>query len=305
MKMAKLVNDIRDDEFRVLGRKPDTLTAPGTPAPPEYDSGRKKKVGWASLGLVLLLGLAIWYFWPKEKVPDPGVFDPLPTQPPIKTAIFKPLGRQVDSLHPAFVEKLDTTINDVILSIYIPHNTEPPILTVGAPDKETRNAIMAFQAADIRADNREILGSFVLKGNVLARGKSKDGFCAIINGEVTVGVEENTFLFEKAADNDGYFFRQFSLVKNGKLEESEIRNKTMRKALCDRGSQIFVAVSETDESMHDFAQALVDLGVDNAIYLVGSHSAFGWYRDEAGEQTFFGADVHRQSYRNENYIVWE
>lgn len=52
------------------------------------------------------------------------------------------------------------------------------------------------------------------------------------------------------------------------------------------------------------AHGQVNLGVDNAIYFVGSHSAFGWYRDEAGEQTCFGADVHRRSYRNENYIVW-
>ncbi len=297
--MAKM-NEIRDDEFRVIG--------PGhspQPQQPQEQTRRGKQVALVSFAIVLLLGLAIWYFWPKEKTPpdNDGIFDPVPTKLVIKPAP-KPLGKTVDSLQTAFVEKLDTTINDVVLSIYIPHNTQAPVLTVGAPDKETRKAIMAFQAADIRADNREILGSFILKGRILAQGKSKDGFCAIINGKVTVGIEENSSMFEEAAEKNGYFFRQYSLVKNGVLEESEIKNKTMRKALCDRGGQIFVAVSETDESMHDFAQALVDLGVDNAIYLVGSHSAFGWYRDEIGEQTYFCVDVHRKSYRNENYIVW-
>ena len=298
--MAKK-NEILDDEFRVIGQG----HSPQSKQPQEQ-TRRSKQIALASFAIVLLLGLAIWYFWPKGETPpdNGGIFDPVPTNPITKPAP-KPLGKTIDSLQAAFVEKLDTTINDVVLSIYIPHNSQAPILTVGAPDKETRKAIMAFQAADIRADNREILGSFILKGKILAQGKSKDGFCAIIDGKVTVGVEENSSLFEEAAEKDGYFFRQYSLVKNGVLEESEIKNKTMRKALCDRGGQIFVAVSETDESMHDFAQALVDLGVDNAIYLVGSHSAFGWYRDEAGEQTFFGADVHRQSYRNENYIVWE
>ncbi len=79
----------------------------------------------------------------------------------------------------------------------------------------------------------------------------------------------------------------------------------MRKALCDRAGQVFVAVSQTDESMHDFAQALVDLGVDNAIYLVGSHSAFGWWRNGAGETEYFSQDKHRASFRNESYVVWE
>lgn len=297
--MANQLNDIRDDEFRVIGQH---RTLPETSI---NEHERKRKVGWAALILVALLGGAVWLFWPKAPKPPEGVFDPVPPKPTVIAPKPKLIGSVVDSLQPAFAEKLDTTINDVVLSLYIPHNTAAPVLTVGAPDKETRQAVMAFQAADIRADNREILGSFVLRGKILAKGTPKAGYCAIIDGKVTVGVAESTSLFEEATEKDGYFFRQFSLVKNGVLEENaQIKNKTMRKALCDRDGQIFVAVSETDESMHDFAAALVDLGVDNAIYLVGSHSAFGWYRDEAGERIFFGADQHRQSYKNENYIVW-
>ena len=298
--MADRRIDIRDDEFRVIGqrRTPATSTL--------NETERKRKAGWVALILVALLGGAIWLFWPKGPNPPDGVFDPIQPESAAIAIKLEPLGSVVDSPHPAFVEKLDTTINDVVLSLYIPHNTDTPVLTVGAPDKETREAIMAFQAADIRADNREILGSFVLEGKMIARGTPKAGYCAIIDGKVTVGVAESTSLFEEAIEKDGYFFRQFSLVKNGVLEENaQVKNKTMRKALCDRNGQIFVAVSETDESMHDFAQALVDLGVDNAIYLVGSHSAFGWYRDEAGEQIYFGVDLHRQSYKNENYIIWK
>ena len=297
--MAEKGKDIRDDEFRVIGQR----RAPATSTLNETE--RKRKAGWVALILVALLGGAIWLFWPKRPNPPDGVFDPIQPESAAIAVKAKALGSVVDSLHPAFVEKLDTTINDVVLSLYIPHNTDTPVLTVGAPDKETREAIMAFQAADIRADNREILGSFVLEGKMISRGTPKAGYCAIIDGIVTVGVAESTSLFEEAIEKDGYFFRQFSLVKNGVLEENaQVKNKTMRKALCDRNGQIFVAVSETDESMHDFAQALVDLSVDNAIYLVGSHSAFGWYRDEAGEQIYFGVDLHRQSYKNENYIVW-
>lgn len=43
------------------------------------------------------------------------------------------------------------------------------------------------------------------------------------------------------------------------------------------------------ESFHDFAQALADLGVDQAVYLVGS-SAYGWAVDEVGTTFEFGED---------------
>lgn len=302
--MSERLNDIQDDEFRVLGQRSQEheLFAPSNG--PQKPTTRKW-AGLVSLLLVLIIGLLIFFNWPKPDEPDidPGVFDPTPVKLDPEAERL-PLGSIPDSLGTVVVERIDTTVNDVQLSLYIPHNATP-CLTLGATDAETRKAILAFQAADIRADNRKILGAFVLKGQPLAWGLSKKGYCAIIDGQMTIGVAENSPLFEEATEKGGYFFRQYGLVDNGNLVENEPKNKTMRKALCDRAGQIFVAVSQTDESMHDFAQALVDLGVDNAIYLVGSHSAFGWWRNGAGETEYFSQDKHRASYRNESYVVWK
>ena len=299
-------NNIQDDEFRVIGRRPaNPASTPSQASKPDGKTGRRGVVGVVSLLIILAIGLLVYFNWPggKNPQPDPGVFDPVPTHKdpaPEKVA----LGSPADSLRAPYAERLDTTINDVRLAIYIPHNAAPR-LTVGAPDAATRKAILAFQAADIRADNRKILGAFVLKGQPLAWGLSKKGYCAIIDGKMTIGTAENSPLFEEATEKGGYFFRQYPLVDSGTLVESELKNKTMRKALCDRAGQIFVAVSQTDESMHDFAQALIDLGVDQAIYLVGSHSAFGWWKNDAGQTEYFSPDYHRQSFRNESYVVWE
>ena len=276
--------DIRDDEFRVIGQG----TIPNTSA--SEKSRRKMGVAIVSAILVIAIGILTIVNWPKDvpENPNEGLFENAPEQ--VEHKPVSPLGTTTDA---HYTEKLDTVINDVHLSIYIPHNAKPEL---------------AAQAADIRKDNRKILGAFVLKGEPLAWGLSKKGFCAIIEDKVTVGVSENSPLFEEATEKEGYFFRQFPLVDNGDngaLVENEQKNKTMRKALCSRAGQIFMAVSETDESMHDFAQALVDLGVENAIYLVGSHSSFGWYIDEAGEKTLFAPDVHRGTYKNENYIIWK
>ncbi len=293
--MAEKNKDIRDDEFRVIGH------APAPDASASEKSRRKMGVAIVSAILVITIGILTIVNWPKDvpENPNGGLFENAPEQVVHKPV--SPLGTATDA---HYTEKLDTVINDVQLSIYIPHNAKPE-LTLGVPDRKDKNIILAAQAADIRKDNRKILGAFVLKGEPLAWGLSKKGFCAIIEDKVTVGVSENSPLFEEATEKEGYFFRQFPLVDNGTLVESDQKNKTMRKALCSRAGQLFMAVSETDESMHDFAQALVDLDVENAIYLVGSHSSFGWYIDEAGEKTLFAPDVHRGTYKNENYIVWK
>ncbi|MDY3892880.1 MAG: hypothetical protein SOZ21_00115 [Candidatus Cryptobacteroides sp.] len=293
--MADKKNEIRDDEFRVIGHAPQQDTS--------TQDKRRRNVGVAvvSAVLVIAIGILAITFWPKEVPEDPndGLFENIPEE--IVPKEVAPLGIKTDA---SFTEKRDTVINDVQLALYIPHNTTPE-LTLGVPDRNDKSIILAAQAADIRRDNRKILGAFVLKGEPLAWGLSKKGFCSIIDGVVTVGYSENSLLFEEAVDKGGYFFRQFALVDNGRLVENDLDNKTMRKALCSRSGQIFIAVSETDESMHNFAQALVDLEVDNAIYLVGSHSSFGWFIDENGEKTLFAPDVHRGTYKNENYIVWK
>lgn len=295
--MADKEKDIRDDEFRVIGKHSSSSL--------EKDAGGKnpnRQIAILSLILILGIGLIAILKWPKDKLKDSedGLFEDLP-EVVVNHDATKHLGIETEL---SFTEKIDTVMNDVCLSIYIPHNAKPE-LTLGVPDRNDKRIILAAQAADIRKDNRKILGAFVLKGEPLAWGLSKKGFCAIIEDRVTVGVSENSPLFEEATEKGGYFFRQFPLVDNGNLVENEPKNKTMRKALCSRAGQVFVAVSETDESFHDFSQALIDLGVDNAIYLVGSHSSFGWYIDEKEEKVLFAPDVHRGTYKNENYIIWK
>lgn len=295
--MADKNKDIMDDEFRVIGK-------PTPPASEDNKDGSKPNHLISILSLILVLGIGIIAIvkWPREKpeTPDEGLFEDLP-EVVVNHEVTTPFGIET---HLSFTEKIDTVINDVVLSIYIPHNAKAE-LTLGVPDRNDKGIILTAQAADIRKDNRKILGAFVLKGEPLAWGLSKKGYCAIIEDKISIGTSENSPLFEEATEKEGYFFRQYSLVDNGVLVENEPKNKTMRKALCSRSGQVFMAVSETDESFHDFSQALVDLGIENAIYLVGSHSSFGWYIDEKEEKTLFAPDVHRGTYKNENYIIWK
>jgi hypothetical protein len=206
----------------------------------------------------------------------------------------------------AFTELRDTTINDVPLRLYIPHNAELS-LHVGKMDREDEDVVYTAEAAFIRADNHAILGAFVLKGEPLAWGLSMRGYCASIDGEVTVGVADNSPLFEEAINRGGYFFRQYPLVDEGVFVANEPKYKSVRRAICERNGEIFMIESLTRESFHDFTQALVDLGVNNAVNLAGSE-AYGWAIDRDGEKHEFGTPNfytgRRKMPKNTNYIVW-
>ncbi len=302
--------NIGDDEIRVVGTSTPVESSSSAPG---KGPCRRRPPRWVAIlaAILLLVALAVILFallrrgGEPEVDPNEGVFDPgsvvVPTftsAPPSVPALSK------EAFAPGmapFTEKIDTLINDIPLVVLIPHGGVPS-LQVGPMDFTDPSIILAAQAADIRRDNLHIVGAFVLAGEPLAWGLSKKGYCGIIDGKISVGVADNSPLFEEATEKGGYFFRQFPLVKDGELVENEIKNKAIRKALCDRSGEIFIAITLTAESMHDFSQALVDLGVDNAIYLVGS-SSYGFYRDKDGQLTQ-SREWAASPYKYENYILW-
>lgn len=292
--------NIKDDEIRLIVYNP---------VDPGARRKARKAVGTFIL-LVLLLPLAfLLLLFLRERretldVDGPGLFEDADMVAPIPAEIFgsvTPLGEEADTTGQAYTEIVRKTVNDIPFIIYIPHNATPE-LCLRTPDYRDGNIILAAQAADIRRDNQKIVGAFVLKGEPLSWGLSKKGYCGIIDGNLTVGVADNSPLFEQATEKNGYFFRQYPLVDNGRLVENEPKNKSIRKALCDRAGELFIVQSETAESFHDFAQALVDLGVNNAIYLVGG-TAYGFRHDKDGNLEEF-SDKRDSKYQYESYILW-
>lgn len=102
--------------------------------------------------------------------------------------------------------------------------------------------------------------------------------------------------------NNGYFFRQYPLVVGGQIVENKPKGRAIRKALAELDGRIYAVSSLERMSFHDFSQALVDLGVRNAIYLVGANSC-GIYRDAQGKVFTFGT-IPSEQLANINYIVW-
>ena len=285
--MINRIDEIQDDELRVIGR----------PSGSE-DTRKPRKWLWIVMAVAIVAAVVAATIICSRK-PGPGN-DPVVFDTSIKEKI-EPLGNYADTTGKAYTEHLKLTINDIPLNVYIPHNAKPS-LAIGTPDIFDKNIVLVTQAADIRADNGKINGAFVLAGKPMAWGLSKKGYVGIIDDKITVGVADNSPLFEEATEKGGYFFRQYPLVDNGVLVENEPKGKAIRKAICDRAGEIIVVMSISPESFHDFAQALVDLQVDNAVYLVGSDS-YGFFRDKYDHLTQI-CEKRREGYKYENYIKW-
>ena len=293
--MIRLDDNIQDDELRVLGK-------------PSPEEPKKKGFKWYYAVAILLIisgvifaAVRLYDIRRNEIVPDFYETELSDTIAMSETIlVMEKLGNYKDSSK-AYTEHIEMTVNDIPLDIYIPHNAKPRLF-IGTPDINDKNVIFTTQAADIRADNGKINGAFVLSGEPKAWGLSKKGYCGIINGKITIGVAANSPLFEEATETGGYFFRQYPLVDNGNLVENEPKGKAIRKAICDRGGEILVVMTQEQESFHDFSQALIDLGASNAVYLVGSVS-YGYFRDKLDQLSII-YNKQRVGQKYENHIQW-
>lgn len=294
----KEVDDIQDDEIRIIGEQGKKDRG---------NSGFEKK--YLQIGLLIAGGVlvALLFFWLGMREEFRSEEEVGTTEQHVRPnnlpANMASLIQPVDSVVHGYTDVQDTIVNDIPMSIYIPYGAEPS-LYVGRLNWDDTSIIYATWAADIRADNQKIVGAFILNGEPLSWGKAKRGYCAIIEGKMTIGVQENTALFEEAIQKKGDFFRQYPLVDQGQLVENRPKGKAVRRALCELGGGIFVIVeTQTRESFHDFSQALVDLGVWNAIYLVGTSEIWGGYTDKNNRRIFF-TDVENPAGEYINYIVW-
>ncbi len=196
----------------------------------------------------------------------------------------------------------DTLIDRIHLQIFTPYNTVP-MLHVGPFDTIDADIVFATFAADLGYDKGKIIGSFVCEGEVLSYGGGRKlGYCAIIDDNITLGVSENSSLFEEAIESGGYFFRQYPAVDNGVMVENNPKNAAFRRALCMLNGKVCIVATFNRVLMNDFATALVKLGADNAIFLIGGN-AEGWYRTQDGSLHQIG-ETYVKGNPNINYIVF-
>lgn len=300
-------DDMRDDEIRVIG----STSRPEQPPEKEMMDRRlpenrknKKYISWKwflLIGILLsIIGIIYWlnfYINSQNHRKEYQVYRI--EDKAIINKSFKDSKATIASEIKEYVEEYIDTANSVGLRILQP--TGGAVKLHLGPLEKSEKIVMAALAADIRADNGGIAGAYVYEGELLSRGHSKQGFCAIIDGELFMGRQAETPLLERALEQDGYFFRQYSLVHNEQMGETTPAGRSVRRALCILGGQVTIIESLEAETYTDFSEALIEEGVSEAVALMGSVPLV-MKRPEEGNIVHNPVNVGSE---NENYVVWE
>ena len=283
--MTKM-SDINDNEIRVIGG--------------DGGGGGKKRLPWwvwVIVGVVAV-AIAVVALWPKQQPEEPTAPDTTTVTEPETTDIWH---SNTDNTLSSCTIVTDTLIDTLHLRIFTPYNATPE-LHVGRLDTADTDIILASMAADLRRDNGRIVGAFVHAGEPLSWGLSKRGYCAIFDGQITIGVAENSPLFEQATEQGGYFFRQYPAVDKGVMVENNPENASFRRALCLLNGKVCIIACTDRVLMNDFSATLVKLGVSEAILLVGG-TADGWCRTDDGKMMRLGSS-YAQNAKYMNHIVF-
>ena len=285
-------NDIDDNEIRVISGISDT-------------AGRRKGGRlWIFVVMLAVLGLAAvgaYLAFSGRTADKPASTDCITEEyltatPPAPAAVA---ARPAPAAATASIT--DTIVNGHRMRIAVARNAVPDLCIGNAVLSDT-SVIMAFQAADVRKDNGRIVGSCVVDGELVSRGQSKAGFCAIVDGNLPIGMAGSSGLLARELESGGAFFRQYPLVAEGQPIDNKPRGASLRKALARFGDVHAVVISRDRLTFGEFARDLADLGASDAIYLVGSKS-YGFVRTPDGTRTEFGRPF-TDVYPNINFIVW-
>lgn len=303
-------NEIKEDEIRIIScasiADNKSSLQPKSQLHVKPKGKRKNRFVWIAVVSLVVIALAcclLLYFHFSSKEKPEGNDDVLElVTNPVDTPATDSVS-ETEAVQPAkgHVVISDTVVNKLPLTVFTPVNAVAS-LHVGSDILDDSTVVFAAQAADIRSDNGGIVGAFVKEGELLSKGQAKSGFCAIIGGKLTIGTADATPFLEQALENNGYFFRQYPLVVANQVVENKPKGESLRKALAELNGVPVVIMSREKATFHDFAQSLVDLGVSNAIYLVGS-SAYGIAVDGTGNKIEFGKKAAVSS-PNINYILW-
>lgn len=285
-----MIYDIEENEVRIISSEGEE--------PPKRQKSRTFYVVLSLIGLAIVCGVValviLFFSRDDERILQIQEMK----QQPASTSLVRSDSLRYSS---AYVTKRDTVVAHAKLMMLTPCRAIPS-LEIGRELLGDSTVLLAVQAAGVREDNGTIVGAFVVKGELISKGEAKAGFCSIVNDKITIGTADATSCLEQALTSDGYFFRQYPLIVGRQPVDNRTKGRALRKALVEMEGMIHVVMSKERLTFQQFSQALEELGVDNAIYLVGA-DALGFYRDRQGKTKMFGSTSSLKS-EHVNFLVW-
>lgn len=205
------------------------------------------------------------------------------------------------SVEESYVERLDTAVGTVELSIYLPHYCEIEYIfgsdiTDGIYANQMFLAAAAFTgvgwengfdhnliAGDhVARQSRETLESKRYKGYSCPRNT---GAFVYYNGHHKFLYKSYSHELDSAAANRGIGFGQEMIVNKGKKVPTirKALNENLFRALCEWHGELCVIESKRTVRFGDFSDCLIQLSVTEALYLDMGGWSYSWYRNKYGE----------------------
>ena len=300
------MENITDDEIRLIGRKP-TMTP-------------KKKRTLILIGVIvaiaLLLVILLMLLRQNEKTEE--IVKTAATQTgsqqnadePQNSVLEADITRSTTADSATFsIDISDTVVDGIKLRRFMPGNVVAELAKYDSTLVNDSSVVFLTQAANIRGNDFKIIGDFVLKGDALESVTTTvKGFCAILGRDVILGKDDTatTIYLDSAKIKKGYFFRQTTYVKGGEPMTFGNEAKSFRRAICSlnkKSNQLLVIESLDKVTMQEFANALSNHQVVNAVGLIGSFILDEWYRKPDGERVQLFTNNNSPN-PNRNYLIF-
>ena len=126
-----------------------------------------------------------------------------------KENIQKLANMKADGRPSEVVLKSDSILG-VALNIYELRNVRAE-MTLTEPDTTDHNVLLYTRTADYTPTGKYI-GSLVIDGEEKRHDVSRLGYCAMVGGNMVIGISRSDNVKEYVIDRDGSFFRQFILI---------------------------------------------------------------------------------------------
>lgn len=153
------------------------------------------------------------------------------------------------------------------------------------PDTADQSVVLFMRSADYHPDGSTI-GTVVMNGKhtPAKERRSRAAYMAFSKeGIPALGISLSDDLSDFAQKNEGDFFRQFPLLIDGELPSSFVLHGKVERGAIGRmaDGSLNYFLTRNRESMYDFADALREYGVVDAIYITGGNG-YEFYRDMEG-----------------------
>ena len=155
------------------------------------------------------------------------------------------------------------------------------------PDYNDSSVYFITRSSDyrIKNDQKQIIGDYIDNGEVVSESLWRAGFMAIVDGNAQIGISRSPKIRKYIVEHSGSMFRQMALVSAGTRcdEQFILKGKVTRCAYArDIDGNLYFVETTEPETLYGFADALIEYGFADAIYITGGHQPERFYRDTEG-----------------------